>query len=91
MSNYLNIGDIVFALSPIHNDGGVPDLPPDALLAAPGCRGAVVQIGAAAADLTQEIILVRFEGADGVLGQPVGCLPQELTQDLALAEGPVVA
>jgi len=44
----------------------------------------VVQIGAAAADMRQEIILVRFEDADGVLGPPVGCLPEELTQDEAL-------
>lgn len=85
MPNYLNIGDVVFALESIHNDGGVPDLPEDALLASPGSRGVVVQIGAAAADMRQEIILVRFEAADGVLGPPVGCLPEELTQDEAAA------
>ncbi len=39
----------------------------------------------AAADMRQEIILVRFEGTDGVLGPPVGCLPEELTQDEAEA------
>lgn len=86
MPHYLNIGDVVFALEIIVNDGGVPDLPEDALLASPGTRGVVVQIGAAAADLRQEIILVRFEGTDGVLGAPVGCLPEELTQDEALAK-----
>ncbi|HET7776863.1 MAG TPA: nitrogen fixation protein NifZ [Azospira sp.] len=85
MPNYLNIGDIVFALEPIRNDGGVPDLVADALLATSGARGLVVQIGAAVADLSQEIILVRFEDAAGVLGPPVGCLPDELTQDQARA------
>lgn len=63
-------------------------LPEDAGFARPGSRGVVVQIGAAAADMRQEIILVRFEGTDGVLGPPVGCLPEELTQDEAEAAAP---
>ncbi|GBG01117.1 hypothetical protein AZSI13_04440 [Azospira sp. I13] len=81
MPNYLNIGDVVFAQEVIQNDGGVPDQPEDAVFARPGSRGVVVQIGAAAADLRQEIILVRFEDEAGVLGPPVGCLPEELTQE----------
>jgi len=81
MPNYLNIGDVVFAQEVIQNDGGVPDQPEDAVFARPGSRGVVVQIGAAAADMRQEIILVRFEDEAGVLGPPIGCLPEELTQD----------
>jgi nitrogen fixation protein NifZ len=81
MPNYLNIGDVVFAQEVIQNDGGVPDQPEDAVFAHPGSRGVVVQIGAAAADMRQEIILVRFEDEAGVLGPPIGCLPEELTQD----------
>jgi nitrogen fixation protein NifZ len=44
----------------------------------------VVNHGHAAVDPAQEIYLVRFEGeagAAGDLGPPVGCLPDELTQD----------
>ena len=81
MPNYLNIGDVIFARETIQNDGGVPEQPEDAVFARPGSRGVVVQIGAAAADLRQEIILVRFEDEAGVLGPPVGCLPEELTQE----------
>lgn len=83
MPSYLNIGDLVFARETIQNDGGVPEQPEDAVFARPGSRGVVVQIGTAAADLSQEIILVRFEAEDGVLGPPVGCLPEELSQEPA--------
>lgn len=82
------IGDIVFARVALINDGGIPELAPDALLAAPGRRGVVVNVGHVEADLDQEICLVRFEDADGgsgTLGPPVGCLPEELTQDEAWA------
>jgi nitrogen fixation protein NifZ len=37
-------------------------------------------------DLDVEIYLVRFEGKDQVLGPPVGCLVEELTQDEAAAK-----
>lgn len=79
------LGDIVFAREPIYNDGGVPDLEAEALLAAPGGRGVVVNSGHVEAAPEQAIYLVRFEDADGMLGPPVGCLPEELTQDEAEA------
>jgi len=66
----------------------IPGLAPDALLATPGRRGVVVHHGRVEADLGQTIYLVRFEGEAGALsdlGPPVGCLPEELTQDEALA------
>ncbi len=75
------IGDIVFSRRLLVNDGGVPDVAPDAILATPGSRGVLVNHGHVEADLDQEIYLVRFEGATGDLGPPVGCLPEELTQD----------
>ena len=41
----------------------------------------VVQFGHSELDPSQEIYLVRFEtGPDGTLGNPVGVLPGELTQ-----------
>lgn len=76
-----DIGEMVFCTEDIFNDGGIPELAADALLAAAGTRGVVVNSGCAEADERQEIFLVRFEGTDGVLGPPVGCLPGELTQN----------
>ena len=74
------IGDMVFSVEDLFNDGGLPGVAENGLIAAAGARGVVVQFGHVEADLDQEIYLVRFEGADGVLGPPVGCLPEELTQ-----------
>ena len=82
------IGDIVFSRELLITDGGIPEVAADAVLATPGRRGGVVNHGHVEADLDQEIYLVRFEGeagAAGDLGPPVGCLPEELTQDEAWA------
>jgi nitrogen fixation protein NifZ len=83
------IGDIVFSRELLVNDGGIPDLAEDAVLAIPGRRGVVVNHGHVEAELDQAIYLVRFEGDSGALsdlGPPVGCLPEELTQDEAWAK-----
>lgn len=81
MEQLYDIGDMVFPLEPMYNDGFIPELAEDALLAPPGAAGVVVMFGHAEADPKQDIYLVRFEGEDGILGPPVGCLPDELTQD----------
>jgi len=77
------IGDMVFAAEDILNDGGMPGIEEeDGLIAPAGLRGVVIQHGVAELDETQEIYLVQFEnGPDGALGAPVGCLPEELTQE----------
>ncbi len=77
-----HIGDMVFAAEDILNDGGMPGIEAeDGLIAAAGSRGVVVHVGYAELDETQAIYLVRFEhGADGLLGDPVGCLFYEITQ-----------
>lgn len=78
------IGEIVYCRELLINDGGIPDLAADAVLATPGRRGVVVDRGHVEADPDQTIYLVRFEGEGGNLadlGPPVGCLPEELTQD----------
>lgn len=77
------VGDMIFAAENIHNDGGMPGIAEEEGLIAPaGMRGVVVHFGVAEMDETQEIYLVQFEnGPDGSLGNPVGCLPEELTQD----------
>ncbi len=80
---YYEIGDMVYAAEDILNDGGMPGIETeDGLIAPLGARGVVVNSGVAELDESQAIYLVRFEtGPDGLLGDPVGCLPEELTQD----------
>ena len=77
-----DIGDLVFAAENILNDGSMPGVDEEEGLIAPaGARGVVVQFGHSELDPSQEIYLVRFEtGPDGTLGNPVGVLPDELTQ-----------
>jgi nitrogen fixation protein NifZ len=80
------VGDLVFSRLDIHNDGGVPDVEEQAVLAAAGTRGVVVRTGSAQARPDVRIYLVRFEGPDKLLGPPVGCLDEELTQDESAVE-----
>lgn len=77
------IGDMVFAAEDIFNDGGMPGIEEEEGLIAPaGLRGVVVHFGVAEMDESKEIYLVQFEnGPEGGLGHPVGCLPEELTQE----------
>jgi len=77
------VGDLVFARDALKNDGGVPDVAPEAVLAQARTRGVVVRVGHLEAEPTQTLYVVRFEDENGVLGPPVGCLPEELTQDCA--------
>ena len=82
-----DIGDMVFAAEDILNDGGMPGVEDEAgLIATAGTRGVVVNYGRAEADESAHVYLVRFEnGPDGTLGDPVGCLPEELTQEEPVA------
>jgi nitrogen fixation protein NifZ len=77
------VGDLVFAAEDILNDGGMPGVAEEEGLIAPvGARGVVVHFGHSEIDPSREIYLVRFEtGPDGALGNPVGVLPEELTQE----------
>ena len=76
------IGDMVYAAEDIFNDGGMPGVEDaEGLIAPLGLRGVVVHFGVAELDESKEIYLVQFEsGPDQLLGDPVGCLPDELTQ-----------
>ena len=80
------VGDMVFAAEDILNDGGMPGIDEaEGLIAPAGARGVVVHYGHSEIDPSREIYLVRFEtGPDGTLGNPVGVLPEELTQDLTV-------
>jgi nitrogen fixation protein NifZ len=75
----LQPGDLVYAAAEIRNDGGIPDLPVDALVAAPGTRGMLVNIGHLEEEPGRALYLVRFEGPDLVLGPPTGCWGEELS------------
>lgn len=81
--NELLPGVIVRAAEDLYNDGGVPDVPAGELLAAAGARGVVVKVGHVEAMPDVAIYLVRFQGADEVLGPPVGCLGEELVREEA--------
>ena len=81
---HYDIGEMVFAVDDIVNDGGLPGVDAAGLIAPAGARGVVVQFGHAELDPGQTIYLVRFEsGPHGTLGHPVGVLPEELTQSPA--------
>lgn len=80
------LGDVVFCREDLFNDGGLPGYEEGALVAAAGTRGVVVQFGHVEAMPSEEIYLVRFENAGQELGLPVGCLPEELTQNEAEAD-----
>ena len=84
-----NLGDLVYAALDLRNDpveetgeSGIPGVEPGELLAAAGTRGVVVNSGHAEADPRQILYLVRFEtGPEGNLGEPIGCLPEEIQSD----------
>ncbi len=87
------MGDLVYAAVDLFNEpmeetgeSGIPGVEVGALLAAAGTRGVVVNVGHAEALPDEAIYLVRFEtGPDGNLGEPIGCLPEELTGEMAPA------
>ena len=80
------MGDMVFAAIDLYNESleetgesSIPGVAPDALLAAAGTRGVVVNVGHAQEMPDEEIYLVRFEtNAEGTLAEPIGCLADEL-------------
>ncbi len=81
------MGDMVFAAQDLYNealeetgDSAIPGIAPDALLVATGARGVVVNVGHVQEMPEEEIFLVRFEtDAEGTLGEPIGCLAEELS------------
>jgi nitrogen fixation protein NifZ len=82
------VGDCVYARELIRNDGGIPGLAPDAIVANAGGRGVIAQVGHPEAEPRQTIYAVRFEDAEGNLGPVVGCLPEELTHEPMAKAGP---
>ncbi|MCU7958657.1 MAG: nitrogen fixation protein NifZ [gamma proteobacterium symbiont of Bathyaustriella thionipta] len=75
----LEPGDTVYATAHIYNDGSIPALPEGVLLAEPGTRGLLVQIGHLEEAPQRSVFLVRFEDKDVNLGPPTGCWAEELS------------
>lgn len=75
----LQQGDAVYAAITISNDGSVPDAAEDEVFAQPGTLGMLLNTGYLEKDPKQSLYLVSFENADGELGPPVTCLPEELS------------
>ncbi len=79
-------GQRVIALDDLFNDGSYPERPFDALLAARGAVGEIVNVGHAQ-DLNEPVYLVQFDGCVvgcleiEIVPAPFGLLPE--TQDLA--------
>ena len=76
-------GDIVFAAGDLVNDGSHPEYEENATMVPRGTRGVVVQAGYTQLPPEREILLVRFEDEKGELGAPIGCWPEEVTQQTA--------
>jgi nitrogen fixation protein NifZ len=71
-------GDMLLAATTISNDGSIPDLPENAVIAEPGTRGVLVNTRYFEEDPSRTLYLVRFVNTDGDLGPPTGCWPDEL-------------
>jgi nitrogen fixation protein NifZ len=83
----LEPGDMVFAAIEIRNDGSVPELPAEALLAQPGARGVLLNTGHLEEQPDAVLYLVRFEDENNELGPPVGCWPEEIMIEEPAASG----
>ena len=74
----LQPGDCIYARGEIRSDGSIPGVAADAVLAAPGTRGVIVNIGHLEEDPGRTFYVVHFEDERLDLGPPVGCWPEEL-------------
>ena len=74
----LEPGDTVYATKELRNDGSIPGLSENELIAAEGTRGVLVNIGHFEEQPDVTLYLVRFENSDLNLGAPIGCWPEEI-------------
>lgn len=77
----LQPGDIIYAATDITNDGSLPELDQNELIAPVGSRGVLINTGHLEEDEDQSIYLVRFENSNKELLPPIGCWPQELSSE----------
>ncbi len=76
--NDLQPGDLLYAAATIVNDGTIPELDEDAVIAQTGTRGVLINTGQMEDLPSRTLYLVRFETPAGVLGPPTGCWAEEL-------------
>ncbi len=79
----LEEGDVVFAATPLYNDGGLEDVAEGALLYPTDTRGVIVRKGHLEENEGVSVFLVRFEDAAKNLGEPIGCFAGELKAEEA--------
>ncbi len=80
MNENYQSGDIVYSTKAIYNDGSLPEMPDNELIAKEGARGVVINEGHFEEFPDELLYLVRFENDHEVLGPPVGVWPDEITQ-----------
>jgi nitrogen fixation protein NifZ len=81
-------GDTVFAAQELRNDGSIPGLADNELIAHCGTRGVLINIGHLEEQPDATLYLVRFENQDLSLGPAIGCWPDEIS---AAEKGPIEA
>ncbi len=74
----LDIGDVVYAANDILNDGSMPGVEENQILAVAGARGVISMIGHVEDDPERTVFLIRFEDAEMNLGSPIGCWVEDL-------------
>ncbi len=77
----LQPGDIVYAAQSIHNDGSVPGIEQDQLLARAGARGVLINTGHLEDNPEVELYLASFENETGELGPAIGCWAEDLSAE----------
>lgn len=78
----LQPGDIVYAAKDILNDGSIPFVSENSLIAAKGTRGVLINTGHLEENEEQTVYLVRFEDEQQNLNDPIGCWPEDLIAEL---------
>jgi nitrogen fixation protein NifZ len=71
-------GDTVYATQELRNDGSIPKLPEQELIAEQGTRGVLINVGHLEEQPDKVLYLVRFENSDLTLGPAIGCWPNEI-------------
>ena len=78
----LQPGDIIYAAQDILNDGSIPFVGENELVAMKGTRGVLVNTGYLEENEDQAVYLVRFEDDNKNLNDPIGCWPEDLMAEL---------
>ena len=76
----LRKGDAVFARVELRNDGSIPGIEDDQVLAQPGAMGMLVNAAHLEEEPSQELLLVGFHLDNGQLVM-VTCLPDEVSDE----------